>query len=137
MMIKKYLSSINLGQIPSMLDTWTSIKQEKSRQVVEGLKEVYTDRVKAKMANRLPLPALRITEALLLIREEMLADFKRQAYDDSDLEPIEEFLSSIESELQRLNSKDARVLTAEGLRKEYEPFHKKLFSSYYPGSDHF
>jgi hypothetical protein len=34
MVVQKYLYAINTGAVPNMVDTWTFIKEEKSREAI-------------------------------------------------------------------------------------------------------
>jgi len=42
LMINKYLSAINCGEMPNLLDTWSYIRQEKAMQTLEYLRQNYT-----------------------------------------------------------------------------------------------
>jgi len=37
-MIKKYLTAINAGQVPNLTDTWTFIRTEKARLIAETVR---------------------------------------------------------------------------------------------------
>jgi hypothetical protein len=59
-MVKRYLEALNSGRMPNIMDTWSFIREEKARQVAEHLREVYTERIKIKLGNKFPMPALRL-----------------------------------------------------------------------------
>lgn len=41
LMISKYLTAINAGQVPNLMDTWGFIRSEKARAAVEQVREGY------------------------------------------------------------------------------------------------
>ena len=45
-----------------------------------------------------------------------------------------EFLAASETEMNRLNAKESRAALSEILRREFEPFQKKMLSGYYSDS---
>lgn len=59
-MVNRYLNAINCGEMPNLQDTWTFIREEKARQVFEYLREEYTEKLRNKLANRLPMPTLKL-----------------------------------------------------------------------------
>jgi hypothetical protein len=42
LMINRYLSALNCGEMPNLLDTWSYIRQEKAIQIMEYLRQSYT-----------------------------------------------------------------------------------------------
>jgi len=60
LMVNRYLNAINCGEMPNLQDTWTFIREEKARQVFEYLREEYTEKLRNKLANRLPMPTLKL-----------------------------------------------------------------------------
>ena len=55
MVIKKYLTAINQGVIPNIVDTWTFIKEEKRREAVDEIKKIYSDKIQSKIIDKMPI----------------------------------------------------------------------------------
>lgn len=55
MVVHKYLAAINTGAVPDMVDTWTFIKEEKSRMAMEEIRKIYTEKIKTKIVTKIPM----------------------------------------------------------------------------------
>lgn len=55
MIVQKYLSAINTGAVPNMVDTWTFIKEEKCREALEEITRTYTEKIKSKIISKIPM----------------------------------------------------------------------------------
>jgi hypothetical protein len=56
------------------------------------------------------------------------------SYEESINSDLLEFLAASEAEMKRLNAKESRAAVSDILRREFEPFQKKLLSGYYSDS---
>ena len=54
MVVKKYLTAINNGAVPNIVDTWTFIKEEKRREAIEEIKKMYESKIKNKIVDKIP-----------------------------------------------------------------------------------
>ena len=54
MVVKKYLTAINNGAVPNIVDTWTFIKEEKRREAIEEIKKMYENKIKNKIVDKIP-----------------------------------------------------------------------------------
>ena len=54
-MIVSYVKAINEGKIPNLNDTWTFIRQERARKVVDGVREHYQEKLRTRIGSRLPI----------------------------------------------------------------------------------
>lgn len=68
LMCKRFLSAINSGAVPDLKDTWGYIREEKAREVVEQVREAYTERLRMRLNNKFPMPAVRLAELLQHMR---------------------------------------------------------------------
>ena len=86
LMCKKFLDAINTGAVPDMLDTWGYIKEEKARQVTEVVTENYTEKLRNRLGNKMPMPTARLAEFLLALRNETLEEFTQMCYEEASNE---------------------------------------------------
>lgn len=93
-MCKKYLNAINNGGIPNLMDTWSYIKEERAREIVEQVRESYTDKLRSKLGNRLPMSNTRLNDILSLLREEALHEFIESTYEETPSKDLCDFLSA-------------------------------------------
>jgi hypothetical protein len=93
-MCKKYLNAINNGGIPNLMDTWSYIKEERAREIVEQVRENYTDKLRNKLGNRLPMPLGRLNDILNVLREEALHEFIESTYEETPSKDLCDFLSA-------------------------------------------
>jgi hypothetical protein len=73
----------------------------------------------------------RLSDFLQHMRVEAEQEFNQLSYEDTPNADLSEFLASSEAEMQRLNAKESRAALTDILRRELEPFQKKLLSGYY------
>lgn len=72
MMVQKYLIAINEGKVPNITDTWTFIKEQKTRQISADLIESYTEKVKTRILPRLPIKFGQLQELMSNLKSEMI-----------------------------------------------------------------
>lgn len=77
------------------------------------------------------MPSARLADMLQHMRAEAEQEFLQLSYDETLNPDLLEFLAASEAEIQRLNSKESRAALNDILRREFEPFQKKLLSGYY------
>lgn len=76
------------------MDTWSYIKEERAREIVEQVRESYTDKLRSKLGNRLPMSNTRLNDILSLLREEALHEFIESTYEETPSKDLCDFLSA-------------------------------------------
>ena len=67
-MISSYVNAINAGQVPNLMDTWSLIRAEKSRRALDSVRLNYNEKLRGRIGSRLPMPSVRLSELLILMR---------------------------------------------------------------------
>lgn len=61
----------------------------------------------------------------------MLEDFRKQTYEETPIEEIEDFFKRIKHQVKSANEDQMKAFLKSLLVKEFETFSKKMFSDYY------
>jgi hypothetical protein len=61
----------------------------------------------------------------------MLEDFRKQTYEETPIEEIEDFFKRIKLQVKSANEDQIKAFLKSLLVKEFETFSKKMFSDYY------
>ena len=61
----------------------------------------------------------------------MLDDFRKQTYEETQIEEIEDFFKRIKHQVKSSNEDQMKAFLKSLLVKEFETFSKKMFSDYY------
>lgn len=61
----------------------------------------------------------------------MLEDFRKQTYEETQIEEIEDFFKRIKHQVKSANEDQMKAFLKSLLVKEFETFSKKMFSDYY------
>jgi hypothetical protein len=61
----------------------------------------------------------------------MLEDFRKQTYEETPTEEIEDFFQRIKHKVKSANEDQMKAFLKSLLVKEFESFSKKMFSDYY------
>lgn len=88
MVVQKYISAINSGAVPSMIDTWTFIKEQKCREAMEDIKKTFTERLKTKLIPKIPMRRVVLQEHLKSMKADMKAIYIKMTYEESPTEMI-------------------------------------------------